>query len=432
MITWKKTSLTLLSLMMVASIIQFVPMTKVNAASKLIPSKNFVVLNSGGEELNDGTEEKVSTNITSERIKNAIFDGNNTTYWQSVSTLNGVTYENEISSLIIDLGKEYKISEITYKARANGSTYNATGNADGNLYVDLAPNYDETWDNNQDISASTAVVMETGTTSISFDEVTARYVRISADSSYHWKAEEQDKIFCVADLEIYGTNVDGTEVEDIARNVASQLSASQIKAVYTNDGSNAKANANDRPLTQIFDGNKTNSEYSHFSSDTQRISSYLQFDLGDVYSLSEIKMWRYADGSRKYTNTIILVSEDEQFNTYEVVYNSDVTNVHNLNLEANDEDYVEETTGKSFTANNVNARYVRMYMYGNTAGNQNHVVEIEVYGVSKKETASFDTSALNALIQAVEALTEETYSIKSWSNLMGELAEAKAVLNEAA
>ena len=430
MITWKKTSAVFLSTMMVASIINFTPITKVNAASKLINNKDFIVINSGGEELNDGTEEKVSDNITSQRIKKAIFDGNTTTYWQSVSSENGVSYGNEKSSLIIDLGKEYKISEITYKARANGSSYNATGNADGTLFVDLATTYDTTWYNEQDVSANALVNWEDGTTSISFEATTARYVRLSTDSSYHWKEEEKDKIFCVADLEIYGTNVDGSEVEDVARNVASKLNASQIAAIYTNDGSNAKPNATDRPLTQIFDGNKANSEYSHFSSDTTRVSSYLQFDLGDVYNLSEIKMWRYADGSRKYTNTIILIAEEENFDTYEVIYNSDSENVHGLGLEANDEDYVEEPAGKAFSINHINARYVRMYMYGNTAGNQNHVIEVEVYGVDKKEIA-VDKTVLNALIQEITGLNAETYSIKSWLNLMEQVKEAKAVIENA-
>ena len=430
MITWKKTNLVFLSLMMVASIINFTSITKVNAASKLINNKDFIVINSGGEELNDGTEEKVSDNITPQRIKKAIFDGNTSTYWQSVSSENGVSYGNEISSLIIDLGKEYQITEIIYKARANGSSYNATGNADGKLFVDLATTYSTAWDSEQDISLNAPVQWEEGTTSITFEATTARYVRLSADSSYHWKEEEKDKIFCVADLEIYGTNADGSEVEDVARNVAARLSASQVKAVYTSDGSNAKPNETDRPLTQIFDGNKANGEYAHFSSDTSRVSSYLQFDLGDVYNLSEVKMWRYADGARKYTNTTILIAEEENFDTYEVIYNSDTNNVHGLDLEATDEDYIEDSSGKTFPINNVNARYVRMYMYGNTAGNQNHVIEVEVYGVNKKVVA-LDKTTLNNLMQEIESLTAETYTIKSWSNLMTAVNEANEVITNA-
>jgi hypothetical protein len=109
-------------------------------------------------------------------------------------------------------------------------------------------------------------------------------------------------------------------------------------------------------------------------------------------------MWRYADGARKYTNTTILVSEEENFDTYEVIYNSDTNNVHGLDLEATDEDYIEDSSGKTFPINNVNARYVRMYMYGNTAGNQNHVIEVEVYGVNKKVVALDKTTLNNFLL----------------------------------
>ena len=153
--TLKKTGLSLLSLAMSISMLTLTPMVKVSAATaSLINSKNFTVLNTGGMEVTDANGYTTSwAAITPDRIKSAIFDGDQGTYWQSA--MDTTAYGDNDTALIIDLGQEYQISKVVYKARNAGNpVYCATGNADNNVYVDLATTRETYWDSENDVTGS--------------------------------------------------------------------------------------------------------------------------------------------------------------------------------------------------------------------------------------------------------------------------------------
>lgn len=42
-------------------------------------------------------------------------------------------------------------------------------------------------------------------------------------------------------------------------------------------------------------------------------SVYFQIDLGDVFKLDQVKMWRYFADGRTYQDTIVVASEDAAF-----------------------------------------------------------------------------------------------------------------------
>lgn len=147
-------------------------------------------------------------------------------------------------------------------------------------------------------------------------------------------------------------------------------------------------------------------------------AQWMQLDLGSVYNIGEVKLFRYWRDNRKYRDTVVMISDDENFapESTLVLWNANRdanmswpgngnghTGSHTL-PQGSQTDYLEESTGKvlSVTDSRVSwlgesdaplpssegpnyfaARYVRVYMNGNYSGNtvrpQNHIVELEVY-----------------------------------------------------
>ena len=433
--TLKKAGLSLLSLAMTISMLTLTPMVKVSAATaSLINSENFTVTVSGSDNVND------QANPSLDAVKGVIFDTSDTTFWQS-AVLNGAySTTKENTWLQVDLGNSYMVSEVVYKAR-NAAAFKATGNITGDVIVMFSDDAND-WTNAVEFSADTLwgdamqspSTAYTGTTTVNTNNTVARYMRVSGTNGFHWDPNGSlyGTNICIAGLEIYGLNADGSELPKDPTNVALNLPAEQIKAVFTADGTNAKVTStSDRPLTRIVNGNKTSDDYAEFSlNQPEPVSSYLQLDLGAVYNLSEIKAYFYALDGRTYKNVVVLVSETEEFDEddYTVVFNGDPDNVHNLGLEAGTEITDAETAaGRTYAVDNVNARYVRFYMYGSTASHkQNHIAEIEVYGVEAvvEEVEEVDVTALEELV----LLAEDEYGT---SNALGQYTVASFTAYEA-
>ena len=54
-------------------------------------------------------------------------------------------------------------------------------------------------------------------------------------------------------------------------------------------------------------------------------SVYFQIDLGDVFKLDQVKMWRYFADGRTYKDTIVVASEDAAFDANDTVLYSSVS-----------------------------------------------------------------------------------------------------------
>lgn len=157
---------------------------------------------------------------------------------------------------------------------------------------------------------------------------------------------------------------------------------------------------------QATDGNYTDPHNYADPGGNDGGAHWMQVDLGDVYNVGEIKLYRHWEDGRKYRDTVVMISSDEKFAPSEtlVLWNANSSDdnvwpgdgygqIGNHRLPAGDEeDYVEESSGKRLVvenngANYFKAQYVRVYMNGNYDGEftgevdrpQNHIVELQVY-----------------------------------------------------
>lgn len=151
------------------------------------------------------------------------------------------------------------------------------------------------------------------------------------------------------------------------------------------------------------DGNYTNPDNYADPGSRNGGAHWMQVDLGDVYKVGEVKLFRYWSDNRKYRDTVVMISSDANFApdaTY-ILWNANSDENRqwpgdgygqsgNHTLPAgSDGEYVEESSGKTLTVNRADganyfeAQYVRVYMNGNYNDEadrpQNHVVELQVY-----------------------------------------------------
>ena len=233
-------------------------------------------------------------------------------------------------------------------------------------------------------------------------------------------------------------------VPDANGKIPLQASDITVKRADTNaDVANAKS-----PTSKMIDGDKSSGSFTctldSIESDVLNGTSvYFQIDLGDVFKLDKINMWRYFEDGRTYQDTMIVASKDASFDANDTVLYSTVSDAkyaYNLlsadKLANPDTAYAETSEGKTFAANETEARYIRIYMRGSvkadgTKHGGNHICEAEVYGkaiqsetIQKKHKITFDTmggDSIDALKVAdgatwslPEAPTREGYVFKGW------------------
>ena len=233
-------------------------------------------------------------------------------------------------------------------------------------------------------------------------------------------------------------------VPDANGKIPLQASNITVKRADTDaDVSNAKS-----PTSKMIDGDKSSDSFTCTLDSIENdvlngTSVYFQIDLGDVFKLDKISMWRYFKDGRTYQDTMIVASKDANFDANDtVLYStvSDESHAYGLlsaeKLANPDTAYAETSEGKTFAANETEARYIRIYMRGSVKTNGakhggNHICEAEVYGkaiqsetVQKKHKITFDTmggSSIDALKVAdgatwslPEAPTREGYVFKGW------------------
>ena len=103
-------------------------------------------------------------------------------------------------------------------------------------------------------------------------------------------------------------------------------------------------------------------------------------DLEAEYNIYAILFWHYHMQPCVYFDVVVQVASDPDFITgVTTLFNNDIDNSAGLGL-GKDMHYTETHEGKLINANGIKARYVRLYSNGNTANNQNHYIEVEVFG----------------------------------------------------
>jgi hypothetical protein len=111
---------------------------------------------------------------------------------------------------------------------------------------------------------------------------------------------------------------------------------------------------------------------------------WLQVDLGKSADLSAAVIWHYHGEGRVYHSVVIQVSDDPDFaQGVKTVFNADYANALGLGAGKNLE-YIDDYRGKAIdirvNGQPVRGRYVRFWSNGNTSNDQNHYIEVEVYG----------------------------------------------------
>lgn len=126
----------------------------------------------------------------------------------------------------------------------------------------------------------------------------------------------------------------------------------------------------------VTDGNKSSDNFAGVTENLQ----WIQIDLGQSYSLTQVKVWHYFADGRTYRDVIVRLSNDASFSSgVTPVFNNDTNNSAGLGFGTHAE-YSESSAGKTIDFAAVNARYVRLYSNGSSANIYNHYVEVEVWG----------------------------------------------------
>jgi len=135
-------------------------------------------------------------------------------------------------------------------------------------------------------------------------------------------------------------------------------------------------------LSWITDGNKEASGGSLV--ELEPFTQHITIDLEQTCEIYAIRVWHYYKQARVYLDVVAQVAcdGDAEFTTdVQTVFNNDDDNSSGLGV-GTDGNYVETPEGKLIDLFNkdVKGRYVRLYSNGNNAYDENHYLEVEVYG----------------------------------------------------
>jgi len=136
-------------------------------------------------------------------------------------------------------------------------------------------------------------------------------------------------------------------------------------------------------LEMVTDGKKSGED--GFGVDIGFGKKWVQIDLGLRANIHGVSLWHYHANPRAYRDVIVEVADDEDFTqNVQIVFNSDHDNSYGKGL-GEDIGYIETHEGKFvYCPNGTQGRYVRLHSRGNTDNDQNHYIEVEVYGIPIK------------------------------------------------
>ncbi len=135
-------------------------------------------------------------------------------------------------------------------------------------------------------------------------------------------------------------------------------------------------------IEYVTDGDKEGSDGSYVELGPGK--QWVQIDLEGVYSIYGILVWHFHQQACVYRDVVIQVADDPDFiMNVRTLFNNDHDNSSGLGI-GKDKEYIETYEGKLIRVNGVKARYVRLYSNGSTRNEENHYIEVEVYGKPAK------------------------------------------------
>jgi hypothetical protein len=137
-------------------------------------------------------------------------------------------------------------------------------------------------------------------------------------------------------------------------------------------------------LKLVTDGDKESTDGGYV--ELGQGKQWIQIDLNQSMALYAVVLWHYYAEARVYHDVIVQVADDPDFiENVRTVYNNDYDNSCGLDL-GKDLEYIEDYRGRLISLGGTHARYVRLYSRGNTSNDQNHYVEVEVFGTPPEVT----------------------------------------------
>jgi hypothetical protein len=132
-------------------------------------------------------------------------------------------------------------------------------------------------------------------------------------------------------------------------------------------------------LDMVTDGERSGQD--GYNVDLGFGKKWVQIDLGVRANIFGVSVWHFHADPIAYRDVIVEVADDEDFTeNVQVVFNSDHDNSYGKGI-GEDQGYVETNEGKfMYCPPSTTGRYVRLYSQGNTSNDQNHYIEVEVYG----------------------------------------------------
>jgi hypothetical protein len=140
-------------------------------------------------------------------------------------------------------------------------------------------------------------------------------------------------------------------------------------------------------LNLVTDGDKDGSDGSYVELAPGK--QWVQIDLEKPAEVYVIMLWHYHAEGRVYHDVVVQVSDDPDFTQdVKTVFNNDFDNSSGLGV-GKDLEYIDDYRGKLIDATRgkgkpVRGRYLRLYSNGNTSNDQNHYIEVEVFGKPAK------------------------------------------------
>jgi hypothetical protein len=258
--------------------------------------------------------------------------------------------------LQVDLAGSFSVTSFTVRhagAGGESATYNTR---DFNIQTSTD---NATWSTAVAVTANTANV-----TSHPIAARTARYVRLNITTP----TQTTDAAARIYELEVYGTGTTtptptptataGTTTNlALGRAITSSVAGVQNPAFVT-------------------DGDKSGASFAGVPEGPQ----WIQIDLGQSYSLSQVNLWHYFADARTYRDVIVRVSTSADFSSgVTTVFNNDADNSAGQGVGTHPE-YAESAAGRAIPFTATTARYVRLWTNGSSANVYNHYVEVEVWG----------------------------------------------------
>ena len=131
-------------------------------------------------------------------------------------------------------------------------------------------------------------------------------------------------------------------------------------------------------LELITDGDKEGGDGCYVELGQGR--QHVQIDLEAEYKIYAVLLWHYHQQARVYRDVVVQACNEPDFIVdVRTLFNNDHDNSSGLGV-GKEKEYIETYEGRLVDAKGLKARYVRLYSKGSTASDQNHYIEVAVYG----------------------------------------------------